>query len=568
MKRFGIFLLFLLPLLSGERICAQQVEKRVEVSKAYMPRIESAVKLPLHPDLVDTVVLRPEVDYAVTPLSIRTQLDVRPIRPATLTYWLFDRPSPFYLKAGMGYPLHSDLDFYASTQNPDIGYAVGYVDHDGSYGRIPGTPGSTRMALRMDNRVGAAAGLYLGRHQLEGEVAYRNGVYDRYGMFPGMEVFDAGGRRTESDLHARVRIGDDFVDLSRWNFDVVLSGGQWWNPLDAASGRDDQSSFAGTAAVGRGFGRHRLILRAGFEGAWGGDRRIAADGSFGYYDRIYSGALRYGYRNGTVDLELGADYYHDKVAGRRGADYVIPSLRLRFELGGGGFVPYLEADGRLHRNDMRTLFAANPYYAPAATGGMLRNTVDYGMRVGVNGALAGNRLTYRLYVGYTFFENSCFWYFGPTGGGRSGFDLRQGRLNVMSLNGELEYRPVSNFIFSIGGHGSTYFEHQPVAIGLPEFEGTMQARYRHRKFAAGVLFRMQSIRYISEVEDLTAAEPVVAGNRRIPYTLDLGVDAEWYAARNVTVFIEGHNLCDRKMYEWNGFPQWGVGFTAGVKLVF
>lgn len=568
MKRFGIYLFFALLFLGQGRLRAQQVEKRVEVSKAYMPQIESAVRLPLHPDLVDTVVLRPEVDYAVTPLSIRTQLDVRPIRPATLTYWDFDRPSPFYLKAGMGYPLHSDLDFYASTQNPDIGYASGYVNHDGSYGRIPGTPGSTRMALRMDNRIGAVVGLYLGRHQLEGEVAYRNGVYDRYGMFPGTEVFDAGGRRTEGDLRARIRIGDDFVDLSRWNFDVVLSGGRWWNPLDAASGRDDQSSFGGQAAVGRGFGRHKLVLRAGFEGEWGGDRRIAADGSFGYYDRICSGALRYGYRNETVDLELGADYYHDKVAGHRGADYVIPHLRLRFDLGGGGFVPYLEADGGLRRNGMRALFAANPYYTPAATGGMPRNTVDYRMRVGVNGALVGNRLTYRLYVGYTFIENHCFWYFGPTGGGRSGFDLRQGRLDVMSLNGELEYRPVSNFIFSIGGHGSTYFEHQSLSICLPEFEGTMQARYRHRKFAAGVIFRMQSIRYISEVGDLAAADPVVVRNRRIPYTLDLGVDADWYVTENVTVFAEGRNLCNRRMYEWNGFPQWGVGFTVGVKLVF
>ncbi|MDE7069836.1 MAG: hypothetical protein K2O63_04885 [Alistipes sp.] len=568
MKRFAIFFIVASLLPGVVRSQAQQVEKRVEVSKAYMPRIESAARLPLHPDLVDTVVLRPEVDYAVTPLSIRTRLDVRPIRPATLNYWQFDRPLPFYLKAGMGYPLHSDLDFHASTQNADIGYAAGYINHDGSYGRIPRTPGSTRMALRMDNRIGAAAGLYLGRHLLEGEVAYRNEIYDRYGMFPGIAVFDAGGRRTVGDLRARVRIGDDFVDLSRWNFDVVLSGGRWWNPLDAASGRDDQRSFGGKASVGRGFGRHRLILGAGFEGEWGGDRRIASGSSFGYYDRTFSAALRYGYRNEMVDLELGADYYHDKVAGRRGADYVTPRLSLRFALGGGGFVPYLEADGHLRRNDMRALFGVNPYYAPAAAGAMLANTVDYGMRLGVNGALAGNRLTYRLYVGYTFIENNCFWYFGPTAGGEAGFDLRQGRLNVMSLNGELEYRPVSNFIFSIGGHGSTYFDHQPLSICLPEFEGTVQARYRHRKFSAGVIFRMQSIRYMSEVEDLAAADPVVVRNRRIPYTLDLGVDADWYVAENVTVFAEGRNLCNRKMYEWNGFPQWGVGFTVGVKLVF
>lgn len=568
MKRFAIAFFFAGLLLGQGTLRAQQVEKRVEVSKAYMPSIESAAKLPLHPDLIDTVVLRPEVDYAVTPVSLRTQLEVRPIRPATLTYWEFDRPLPFYLKAGMGYPLHSVVDFYASTQNSDIGYASGYLNHAGSYGRIPRTPGESRMALRMDNRVGAAAGLYLGRHQLEADVAYRNEIYDRYNIFPGGAVFDAGGRRSVGDLRARVRIGDEFADLTRWNFDVALSGGRWWNPLDAASGRDDQSSFGAQAALGRGFGRHKLIFRAGFEGEWGGDRRIAPEGSMRYYDRIYSGGLRYGYSNETVDLMLGADYYRDKVAGRRGADYVIPRLRLRFSLGNGGFLPYLEADGGLRKNDMRSLFAANPYYTPAESGAMLCNTVDYRMRVGVDGSLIGERLTYRLYVGYSFVENHNFWYFGPTGGGRSGFDLRQGRLNIMSLNGELEFRPISSFVFSIGGHGSTYFEHQPVSICLPEFEGSMQARYRHRKFSAGVLFRMQSIRYISEVGNLAADVPVAVRNRRVPYTLDLGVDADWYVAENVTVFFEGHNLCNRELYEWNGFPQWGAGFTVGVKIVF
>ena len=94
-----------------------QVEKRVEVTKAYVPSVESAAKLPIAPDMSDTTRLRPEIDYAVTPLSLRTPLELRPIRPATVTYWEFNRPLPFYLKVGAGYPLNSVLDFYASTQN-------------------------------------------------------------------------------------------------------------------------------------------------------------------------------------------------------------------------------------------------------------------------------------------------------------------------------------------------------------------------------------------------------------------------------------------------------------------
>ncbi len=62
-----------------------QVEKQVEVTKAYIPSLEAAEKLPIAPDMTDTMTLRPEIDYTITPLSLETTLMTRPIRPATVT---------------------------------------------------------------------------------------------------------------------------------------------------------------------------------------------------------------------------------------------------------------------------------------------------------------------------------------------------------------------------------------------------------------------------------------------------------------------------------------------------
>ena len=124
---------------------------------------------------------------------------------------------------------------------------------------------------------------------------------------------------------------------------------------------------------------------------------------------------------------------------------------MRFDLGGGGFVPYVELDGTLKHNDMRELMETNLYYVPRYTDLMPRNTVDYSVRVGVSGRLVEDKLIYRLFVGYSFIENHNFWYCYTPTTRYEGFSLVQGRLNVMSLNGELEFRPVSNFTFSIGG---------------------------------------------------------------------------------------------------------------------
>lgn len=588
MKRSAISYLFAALLLLPGVLCAQ-VEKRVEVSKAYVPSVERAAKLSIRPNMVDTVVMQPEIDYSVTPLSLTTELVTRPIRPATVTYWAFDRPLPFYVKAGVGYPLHSALDVYASTQNADIGYALGYINHNGQYGRIPHTQDGSHSALWQDNRIGVAAGKYLGRHTLEGEVSYESRIVDRYGLFPDAEfpTFDVGHRRVFGDLQARVRIGDDFTDLKRTNFNVEISGGNWWNPLDAtdrlnlapSSGLQwdylykNQSNLAAKAAIGRQFGRHKLILKAGFQGRWGGDSRQQISGSGvrgNYRNLIYSGALRYAYQARSVDMEFGLDYYRDDVAGRKAADYFIPYLHLRFDLGNGVFVPYVELDGTLQNNSLRELMQKNPYYTPSYGGLMPKNTVDYSLRIGVSGRLIEDKLIYRLFVGYSFLENHNFWYAyrWPTdlSGGASllGFDLMQGRLNAMSLNGEIEFRPVSNFTFSIGGRGLTYTEHESISIGLPEFEGTIRARYHHPKFSIGALFNFQANRYISTLSIPTSEQT----NYRIPYTIDLRLNVDWYASTLVTVFAEGRNLCNQRLYDWSGFPQYGVGFTAGVKLNF
>lgn len=207
-----------------------QVEKRVEVTKAYVPSVEGASKLAVVPDMTDTVKMRPEIDYTITPLSLQTTLATRPIRPATVTYWEFNRPLPFYLKAGMGYPFNSVLDFYASSQNPGTGYVVGYVNHEGRYSKIGNDFGVKNNSTRMLNRIGAAAGKYFGRHVLEGDLSYENRMYHRYGMYLAPDISaDAvpGSMADYGDANIAVRFGDDFQDLSRVNFEIAIRGGMF-----------------------------------------------------------------------------------------------------------------------------------------------------------------------------------------------------------------------------------------------------------------------------------------------------------------------------------------------------
>ena len=222
-----------------------QVTKQVEVTKTYVPEVSKAVKLPIVPDMTDTVRLRPEIDYTVTPSALATNLSTEPFRPASVTYWEFNRPRPLYLKVGAGAPLNSVLDLYASTQNPGTGYAVGYLNHTGDWAEIRNDFGVRPVSWRMHNRMGAAAGKYLGRRLLEGKLDLTNRVYHNYG-FDGAEALCtrygndgaasyypftkvSNDRQHYDDAMLHVRIGDDFTDLSRFNFNVELRGGYFLN---------------------------------------------------------------------------------------------------------------------------------------------------------------------------------------------------------------------------------------------------------------------------------------------------------------------------------------------------
>ena len=71
-----------------------------------------------------------------------------------------------------------------------------------------------------------------------------------------------------------------------------------------------------------------------------------------------------------------------------------------------------------------------------------------------------------------------------------------------------------------------------------------------------------------------SVKPPVAKRHRLfyalsgPVTVDLAARFNWFLSRKVTLFAEGRNLCDAKLYDWAYYRDYGVGFTAGVKLQF
>lgn len=585
-----------------------QVEKQVEVTKAYVPSLESASKLAIEPDMTDTTRMRPEIDYTITPLSIATSFETRPIRPATVTYWEFNRPLPFYLKVGAGYPLNSVLDFYVSSQNPGTGYVVGYVNHEGRYAKIRNDFGRKNNSVRMTDRLGVAAGKYLGQHMLEGDLNYDNRLYHRYGAYmestASSEASDAAGSFLRpgamvdfGDANVALRFGDDFQNLARTNFEVALHGGLFFDHSYGVDYRNKarQSAFGASAKVARGFGRHRLSLEMGYE-RLSGQKAIDA-----YRQQTVHAAARYGHSGGLVELEAGADYFHDKVRGaQRKENYIVPFVRLDFDLGTPGLHPFLEFDGGVSDNGYRSLTRQNPYVANPAW--LSKSSVDYNGRVGIGGSLWNDRFDYRAYASFSVHDNHVFWYgttylsypnplpevpetdkedYRPSCYFSGVLQPLQARQTVTSFHGEAVWRPIGALRIDAGLHGYIYnddgvwFEQRRVSLGNgePAFRADVGLRYEGRKIAFGVKSLFESPRkWTSIVEERMQDVPETVERRfelfTAPFAVDLRVDFEWRVARRIALFAEGRNLLNRKLYEYPWYRESGAMFTVGVRANF
>lgn len=568
-----VWLLLALPLGA-----AAQVEKQVEVSKSYLPEVASATKLSILPDFTDTVKIRPDIDYEIAPRLLQTHLATRVFRPATVTYWEFNRPTPFYLKLGAGYPLRTAVDFRAATQNPGIGYALLYLDHEGEWARIRNDAGRKPVSSQTVNRIGVAAGRYLGRHILEGTVSYDNSLYHRYGACDPTDDLLVGSRINFGEAGLRIRFGDDFYDTGKVNFNVEAYGTFFHDNSRTLSLLDArQIDGGGTASVGFRFRSHLLRLQAGFDGAWG------AGDMTDYSSNRYTAAVRYGFSSRILEAEAGLDYLHSRIVegtGTHRSDYFLPFLRMHFNVGSGSFVPFIEVDGELYDNGFRSLIRENPY---VVTGLVLpKNTVDYNLRFGVSGNFA-NKFSYRLFVCMTWVENARYW-FGmnfpraeePTGNYLL-FGVVQARRNTATVGGELAWRPARDFRVELLLHG---YLHDFIARsgdhkfggGLPALESTLRLKYDHRKFSIGGSAHLISTRHWSNLLFLPDTGNSFAecefSTYKVPIIVDVRLGVDYRLSQTVTLFAQGLNLANQRLFDWANYPLPGIGFLAGVKLIF
>lgn len=388
------------------------LNREMEVTREYEPSVDAASKLGVKPNMVDTVALRPEVDFSVTPRPVTQGFGVTPIKPVQVNLDDYRTFGPLYVKAGVGAPLQSVLDaYFSSTQKRDGKWGV-YVNHYGSWSDIKNVNGIKTPASQTFNSVGAYGEHRFGRFGISGEIGYDYDKISRYGYDTTFLVEDpdydpelwpldrsaSGLRQNFSTVRGRLVLGHAFEDLSYFNIRFGAEGAYFQDRFDKKEG--DVKAFLD---LGKRFGgRHEVTLHVGYDYYKGAGSLKAQyfeevpETVPMYEDRILTIAPLYRLRSGRAEIALGVTYVLDND-GFRNESALFPQVEFLWNPAGGGFVPYLRVDGRYRNNGYRATVANNPYVFQGRYG---KNTAEYNGRLGIRGGVASS-FAYHVWGGYS-----------------------------------------------------------------------------------------------------------------------------------------------------------------------
>ena len=535
-------------LLTAGVLCAQENEslnRRIEVTRQYVPEVEGARKLEYSPRMTDTVTLKPYIDYAITPTPWKSVFGTEPIAPIDISTARYEPMQPFYLRIGAGYPLASLANIRASFGNRASRHFGIYADHSGQWQQL--IDNLNNYYGRNENRLGFKGGFAAGKRNFDYDLHYNLNAR----QWNGMNVHSAFNYFNNLDMN--IRFGDSFADLSRFNYRVGIDGGLWGNSLQSLTHNGGAGAFADFSWPAGN--NAAVMLGAGFDGYW----------ATGISDQLISLTPHYRIYASDLTLKVGAKLYFNafnRNANRGNDIYAIPDIKISYRFL-PALEPYLNIDGNVGSGSYNALYELNPYVTPLSAGMRPKS-------VALQGGIRGNArdiLVYDINAGYLAAETFCFVRSFDTGAFTPiavplntthvaanlglkfpfGFGILAGaRYNVYNNDG--------NFWRAANGNLSRF------GMGIPALNLSAALSYdcRNKLFTKiGVDFVGK--RYFASVQDYYT---------EVPAYVNLYASAEYKFNSKFSLFLRGDNLLNAPMYYYLDYPEFGISVMAGFTVIF
>lgn len=564
----------------------EDLNRRVDVSKDYAPRVEKAVKLAVQPQVGDTTTLRPNLDYTIRPRVWGGGFEVAPIRAAQMNRGTYNPQYPLYIKAGGGFPGQTLLDVYATSIRPGASGFGFYANHRAQLADIANYFGTKQQAKSTTNSVGVfgkAAFGRLGRLSIAGDLGFDYDVWSDYGDFyytdnQSMRVTDIRMHHYATP-HANLSFGNDFTDLSFWNFRV---GGDIYHLQD----RTDCKETGGKAFVGIGkqFDLHQLSLGVDMEKYnLTVNRYLYFNEVIDYYSNaIISAFADYRLVHEKVSFGMGARFALERPTGYSAPDnktWFLPQVELKIAAS-NEFNPYARLTSGMEINSYRATSSFHPFLYRKFMG-PVPATASYDLRAGFNGTLGGV-FSYDVYVGGGIVRNDIV----PQNILGRGIVLSDVKYSLgiiaqtdekrrsIFAGAEIEARIGGGFTVTAAGRYDKFSSDLFDQINyLPDFTASLGVKYNHLDkwcLRAGIEVRgeYKFLAYNDTGLNPLLVVPVLNDTFYAPAAVNLTLGADYFLSQRLGIFLEGNNLANQKLYPLPFYRGSGISVSAGVKLRF
>lgn len=548
-----ITLTFALVTICGVARAQEGFTKQIEVQKEYEVVVRSAERIENDVRLLDTTIVRPELNYRIRPTAHLTEFAVAPLRPVVLSTARWNAPKRLYLNVGAGYPLQSEADVYWTPVQHERSMLSLWLNHEGMLGaKVEGLDGTNSSALMLRNRAGVNYTTLLGeRTRFTTALLYRGTVGNAYG---GVGVGDVE-RPTVSvhDVELNANLTGDFGAQSPLAYDANAMGLYALNGIGEDVWRFNVNfGLLGLDSI-KGWLPNRVTLH------YSGVQSRCIVPEDGYYDTSVTFVPEWSFRIGRwipVEVMVGYDYMVYKGA-KNSLNGVVSSLSASFDRS-PYLTPYLTVANDVQTKVTRDGVWRNPYQTMLPADSRKVFLAEIGVRGEAkywNYKLSGASRYFSSYFFERIVEGEPLLGYGRSEGQR-----------VWYADAEIVWRPNQRLsveskvgFLTLGKAESATAEFRPrkwsvegAVCWSPVSRLTLSTRCAWRS-AMGVT---------------QSAADGTATLIEIPSYVDLGVEASWQHTERVRFWLRGDNLLNQPIYLWAAYRSLGVGARAGVTMAF
>ncbi len=518
--------------------------------------LRDASRVQFLPVIVDSISVKPEFNYGISPTVYNTRFTPTPINAASLSEETKPVLNNGHIKLGVGNYLSPLIDvYYNSTYQQN--YSIGaYARHHSASGRSKNALDQKVFNGFNKNEVKLYGEKFFDYAILSGDMAFKSNEIFYYGYNPELEVVNKPRDKNEMEnqrwmnFNPKIRLKSSLLKSDKINYDMQASYNYLFNITDDyhhglfIMGDFDKSLKTFDLGLEAGFVYHNDFINS-IENE---DKYLHLNPYLKSYSEAWQ--IKLGL-NTTGEFPGDTTIYH-----------FYPNILIQHNVS-NTIIPYVSFKGYLDDNCIYSMMRKNPYIQRLSD--IEPTNFAQVLDIGIKGNISRN-LYFHLNGNYSKIDNMVFFVNDTSELLNNKFLLEYSNVERFSGYGEIKLRNMNNFNFILKGNYFyySYIKTREKPWHMPNLTISFAGEYEYSrdiKFGTEIFFVGK--RYAKEyASDLSTIE------RELKPIVDINLYGEYSLATNFSSFLYINNLLGSKQYIWNDYHSLGFNIMLGLKYSF